>query len=133
MVVEGEYTVKINKVDTEGTAPGVKRYDIELIRQDGLLAGTTGTLTLTAGSATVVGVGTNFSTIGVRNGDIIIPAGATSPNQVPIRVLSVTSDLALETDYTEWDTEAGVSYTVERGFSTTINLGDFELTREITR
>jgi len=112
--VNGQALLKILVEDTVSTDPGTLRWDVELTRRGALLSAA-GTWTATAGSNVLTGVGIDFSAIHV--GDILVPAGVTAPNQVPVTITALDSvALTAETgSYESWDAEAGISHQIFTG------------------
>jgi len=68
-----------------------------------------------------------------RKGDILVPAGGSAPNQKPIVIMEVTDNTNLVTDYSDWATEAGVSFTIKVADVKTPGQGDFTLTFDVVR
>jgi len=133
--VAGEVSVKIEKADTrDADITGVTPYkwDIEVCRQGDARTGASGgTIAVTAGAQGVVGSGTAF--LKARKGDILVPAGGSAPNQKPIVIMEVTDNTNLVTDYSDWATEAGVSFTIKVADVKTPGQGDFTLTFDVVR
>ncbi len=129
---EGQALVKVVKDDTwEAEVSSELEWDIELYRQgEAIVGGDAGTIEVTAGSGTVEGTGTDFALAKV--GDILVPAGATAPNQKPVTVTEVVSTTELVTDYTAWTSEAAVSYALRKGDSKTVAKGTFDLQQDQT-
>ena len=128
----GQALVKVVKADTwNDQVSSALAWDIELYRQgDAIVGGDAGTIEVTAGSETVAGTGTDFALAKV--GDILVPSGATAPNQKPVTVTEVVSATELKTDYTAWTSEAGVSYVLRKGDSKTVATGTFDLQQDQT-
>ncbi len=95
--------------------------DAELTRAQAVIT-VAGTIDLVAGSSVIAGSGV-FDFAGVRRGDILIPAGATGPNQVNVSIVAVGGDGGdddpgvgnLLTDYAGFVSEAAVSFAIHVG------------------
>lgn len=122
----GQCRILLDKPDTEEGDPDLTyRWDIEVTRQDILRsAASVGTISLTAGSATVVGIGTAFQNAKV--GDVLQPLGPLNAG-VPAIIKKVLTATSIEVDHSNFQNEAGQAFEVRRGKHKTAARGPFVL------
>jgi len=120
----GQLLVYLLPEDTYSKSAGSFCWDAELTRRDGLKS-SAGSIAVTPGSGIIVGTALDFSA--ARVGNILVPAGATAPNQVQVTILDVGGSGLdtdpgvgnLLTDYTDWDLESGIPIQIYKGNSRT--------------
>ena len=125
----GQCLVQVDKVDTEGAFADDYFWDLECCRQDAERTGASqvGTITLVAGSKTVVGVGTAF--LKAKLYDILQPLGTNLNN--PAIITKILSDTQIEVAHSEWSNDAGASFEIRRSRTRTLMGGTYTLTNGV--
>ena len=133
---EGIAAVKLEKPDTRDLHVKADErtyfWDLEVTRRgDDRTGADAGTLTLALNSGSIVGTGTSF--LKAHVGDVLIPSGTGSPNQVACTITSITDNTHLEVDYASFTAQSGVSFDVKIGKACTPCYGSINLTADTTR
>jgi hypothetical protein len=120
---KGQAVLKIRRADTMNLPQSVACWDLEVtIPKEELFVPDNAFATTVKQSPTVMITGLDATSLGLMSGDILATFGDT-PHRVLIK--NVLSPTMIETDYTGWDAETAIDFSLFRTSTRTVASGRF--------